>query len=312
MFGPPGLFYRGKQFGTKIVKKSKPCIEAGQRLRPEAQSDDVYVVIGIFVSPKRSRRTEIEILLLKERGSAEFRLMHYDLIAKNFDQPDRFGLETTLSSVEESIIGRELASSLEKSSASIDSFTETDVVGSVPRSCNKKVFLSFESAIHNCIHQKRCKITSDSKNKKPNLARRTVNRRSRDGTGPVDPRPISPVDSPEIVKFSKRRAGRQPTAVANTTISHPVTDVPPASKTPTRTPPNISRPPAQQASDDATNKKFQELFKLMADLGSKIDHVSKLATTVTFFDFTKFNAFDVCSRKYLQVCKKPRKKLSLE
>ena len=315
MFGPPGLFYRGKQFGTKIVKKMKPSIEAGQRIRPEAQCDDVYVVVGILVSPTRSRRTEIEILLLKERGSAEFHLMHYDLTAKFSDQPDRFGLDTTLSSLEEALLGRALASSLGNSGAPIHIFSEADVIGNSTRSYNKKVFLCLAIEMYNHIDQKRCNITSVTTKKKPTKTDRVALQNSRHGrTGAVEPDPISLSESTEPLARNKRRSARQSTAARNTRRNpinaDPLEVQPAASETPTRTSVTKIRDHVQHTSDDATNKKFQELFLLMADLGAKIDHVSKRAAEVFFFYSSQVKTFPVNSRK--KFSKKHRSKIPVQ
>ena len=69
--------------------------------------------------------------------------MRYDLTSKFFDQPDRFGLDVTISSISDAMLGRQVASVLEKSSAPIAMLSESDVLGKVSRSVVNKVISCF-------------------------------------------------------------------------------------------------------------------------------------------------------------------------
>ena len=100
------MLFRGRVFGVKLIKKAKPTIEVGQRLRPEAQSDDIYVVIGITIL-RSGRKTAIQLLLMLESGDANVRTLDYDLLTHFFDQPDRF-LDITAKSISQALIGRHL------------------------------------------------------------------------------------------------------------------------------------------------------------------------------------------------------------
>ena len=126
----------------KLIKKGKPVVEAGQRIRPEAQSDDVFVVLGVTVS-KHGRKTSIEVLLVKEDEPADIRALDYNLMCRFADQPDRF-LDAPLKSFSEATLGRHLLSVMASGKGPLLSISETAALGKVSPAL-KRVSFSLEA-----------------------------------------------------------------------------------------------------------------------------------------------------------------------
>ena len=118
-----------------IKKGSKFSIEAGDRFRPEHQSDDVYVVVGISIS-RISRNTVIRVLVVKE-GELDLREVDLKMVEEAWDTPDRV-LEATCKSVQEEIEGRHVAKIVAHGKGPLNSFALDAMKG--PRSRKAQVF----------------------------------------------------------------------------------------------------------------------------------------------------------------------------
>ena len=141
LFGVPGLSFRGGVFGTKLIKKgSKFSIEAGDRFRPEHQSDDVYVVVGISIS-RISRNTVIRVLVVKE-GELDLREVDLKMVEEAWDTPDRV-LEATCKSVQEAIEGRHVAKIVAHGKGPLNPFALDAMKGSRSRKAAQVFLLHF-------------------------------------------------------------------------------------------------------------------------------------------------------------------------